>query len=205
MGSYREVIDALDHESLVILDAIIGQSWQGFWAWEYPENLGNFGAWDAIGIQLIDSCVKINTSILDFQFDDEFEDDIGHLSVDVFENCHFVDDDVTFHKLLSGQSILDVLVIREEVRAALHDVPVWAFTNDYGLVFVLESGCVAVYKAMYQGYHLEVSVADSLSQLDIQWGSSMWTDDGDSSEIDTGETFMATHSFRSIRTLSAKG
>ena len=194
MTESRDFVDELDHQSLEILRSMIGKSWQGFSAFENEGAPGKFSGWDSVGIQLDDVCIKVENSENNLPLYEDFGDDIGHLSLDVWETCSRAQGDEELKQCFAGQLIREIYVVRSQARAYRREVLTWNLSSDFGLVFGLENGFVAVTRGSYQGYFLEVLVVSSIAELNVKGAWSYWTaDDGDIMDAETGERYEETY------------
>lgn len=200
MGQTPHFVDALDEQSVATLSTMIGKEWVGFYAWEAPAARNHFSAWDSIGLQLVDECVRINTEILDLPLYEDFYYDVGHLGVDTVRSWSSGEEDVALHKFFAGQLIREIKVARVNVRYFVRELAKWTLSTVWGVVFLLDSGVVAVVKDSYQGFRLRVLTADSVDNLDVHLATLEWTDD-DSEADALAEKFETELAFISVQDL----
>ncbi len=198
MSQTPHFVDALDEQSVATLSTMIGKEWGGFYAIKVPVAPTHFTAWERIGLQLVDECVRINTEFLDLPLYEDFDEDVGHLSVDTAKSWRSRKKDVTLHKIFAGEVIGEIKVARVDVRYFVREFTMWTLSTVWGVVFTLDSGVIAIVKDTYQGIWLRALIADSLENLDVHLATMEWTQENLEAEA-VGEKFEAELSFISVQ------
>lgn len=163
----------IDHDSLLRLAKLVNG------AWEY------FGA-EGMGVELrtsfnaffVTSCGSItvwsDVEYLDFTGE---EDTYSGLSVeDGALHLREARSTGSFFYFHAGESVVDVLVLRERIQEVCDGVTTWEFTTDLAVVFVLSEGVIAVSKRSQHAEVIAVTHAGSLEQLAIAEPSSSWVE-----------------------------
>ena len=160
------------------LAALVGQKWRlitGEVMDEYPNHLS---AWGESFVVTDSTNLRLSISPFDFELEPGDDDDLGILKAEYDENTPIekIEKAEAFYKF-AGQAIQEVAVIRENITHTSIDNSDWTLSNDYGVVFTLESGVIAIYKAGYQGFFLDIATGKEINSLEIPSGAEFWTND----------------------------
>lgn len=76
----------------------------------------------------------------------------------------------------SGQTVQDVLIVRETVTEQREGEATWSYVTDIGIVFVLSGGLIAIGKVGHHTELLSVTRAQNLDALKLDDPSHGWED-----------------------------
>jgi hypothetical protein len=192
--SSKKVSIVFSDDEVSALAALIGQKWRlitGEVMDEYPNHLC---AWGESFVVTDSTNLRLSISPFDFELEKGDDDDLGVLKAEYYENAPIekIEKAEAFYKF-GGQALQDVAVIRENITQTSVDNSDWMLSNDYGVVFVLESGVIAIYKAGYQGFFLDIAIGDDIDSLEIPSGADFWTND-----LRIGESYDVERIFKSL-------
>jgi hypothetical protein len=171
-----------DRASLASLNALVGGTWRLATGEALTERPGHLFAWDEVFVATHDASVRIQTMLRTLDFEG-YDEEYPRLSVD--ESTEGMDSAIRHGHVYfqsQGQGVEEVLVVRERITQVMNGEATWSFSTDYGVVFRLTSGLVAVAKAGHHSEALDVSYATSLEQLDIEDRSTEWDWDNEIGE-----------------------
>jgi hypothetical protein len=141
--------------------ATISQTKGAVWDFFAGENLfpDMFTVFDVIV-----SCNRITLRVVcdlildntDEHFDARFAEEPNHSSLSIsldVSGLPIAEQGGNIYYFNKGETVQDVLIIRDVVTSTQFGESVWHIVEDSGLVFILETGCIAICK---DGYHDEL-------------------------------------------------
>jgi hypothetical protein len=177
----------LSQSSLMTLNDLLGQRWRLVTGDPLEGKAGRLFAWRHVFV-CVDGTnnvgIHLGPALSSVEGD---ENDYGNLEIDSSDDG--LDDAVKRGEVslqFGGAEVIKIYVIRETIRHREMQIPDWEIVSDYGVVFDLGIGVVAIVKAGQQADALNVLLADSLENLDIPRQDDAWNFDvelGESVEI----------------------
>jgi hypothetical protein len=189
--SSKNISIVFNEAEVSALAALVGQKWRlitGDVLDEYPNHLS---AWVETFVVTDTTNLRLSISPFDFELEPGDDDDLGVMKAECHENApieKIEKAEVSFK--FGGQVIQEVAIIRENITHTSIDNSDWRLSNDYGVIFTLESGVIAIYKSGYQGFFLDIAIGEKIDSLEIPNGADFWT-----SDLAIGEIYDVERSF----------
>jgi hypothetical protein len=166
------ITQILDEESLSRLAALRGGVWQYLGGVQVSNWMTDVSLFIATDSRLL--TITGETTELDFEGEDDtyarFRIVDGATDLDAASRSGHL------YYFNSGQTVQDVLIVRETVTEHREGQATWSYVTDIGIVFVLSGGLIAIGKV---GHHTEllcVTRAQNLDALKLDDPSHGWED-----------------------------
>lgn len=162
----------LDEESLSRLAALRGGTWRYLGGVQVSNWMTDVSLFIATDSRLL--TITGETTELDFEGEDDtyarFRIDDGATALDAASKSGYL------YYFNSGQTVQDVLIVRETVTEHREGQATWSYVTDIGIVFMLSGGLIAIGKVGHHTELLSVTRAASLDALRLDDPSHGWED-----------------------------
>ena len=166
------VTQILDEESLSRLAALRGGVWRYLGGVQVSNWMTDVSLFIATDSRLL--TITGETTELDFEGEDDtyarFRIDDGATGLDAASKSGHL------YYFNSGQTVQDVLIVRETVTEHREGRTTWSYVTDIGIIFVLSGGLIAIGKVGHHTELLSVTRAQNLDALKLDDPSHGWED-----------------------------
>ena len=164
------ITQILDEESLSRLAALRGGVWRYLGGVQVSNWMTDVSLFIATDSRLL--TITGETTELDFEGEDDtyarFHIDDGATDLDAASKSGHL------YYFNSGQTVQDVLIVRETVTEHREGEATWSYVTDIGIVFVLSGGLIAIGKVGHHTELLSVTRAQNLDALKLDDPSHGW-------------------------------
>ena len=166
------ITQILDEESLSRLAALRGGVWRYLGGVQVSNWMTDVSLFIATDSRLL--TITGETTELDFEGEDDtyarFRIDDGATDLDAASKSGHL------YYFNSGQTVQDVLIVRETVTEHREGRTTWSYVTDIGIIFVLSGGLIAIGKVGHHTELLSVTRAQNLDALKLDDPSHGWED-----------------------------
>ena len=166
------ITQILDEESLSRLAALRGGVWRYLGGVQVSNWMTDVSLFIATDSRLL--TITGETTELDFEGEDDtyarFRIDDGATDLDAASKSGHL------YYFNSGQTVQDVLIVRETVTEHREGEATWSYVTDIGIVFVLSGGLIAIGRVGHHTELLSVTRAQNLDALKLDDPCHGWED-----------------------------
>ena len=166
------ITQILDEESLSRLAALRGGVWRYLGGVQVSNWMTDVSLFIATDSRLL--TITGETTELDFEGEDDtyarFRIDDGATDLDAASKSGHL------YYFNSGQTVQDVLIVRETVTEHREGEATWSYVTDVGIIFVLSGGLIAIGKVGHHTELLSITRAQNLDALKLDDPSHGWED-----------------------------